>query len=53
MRPNFDIDEDQNLIIFCIFCNGNYMHKLYNGNVTPKNSQFRKFNITSHENNNK
>ena len=50
MRPIFDIDEDQTLIIFCIFCNGNNMHKLYNGNGTPKNSLFRNLSINPYSN---
>ena len=45
MRPSFDIDEDQTLIIFY---NGNNMHELYNGNSTPKNIIFEQFSINSY-----
>ena len=42
MRPSFDIDEDQTLIIFC---NGFNIHELFDGNSTPKNIIYKQFSM--------
>ena len=47
MRPSFDIDEDQTLIIFC---NGFNIHELFNGNSIPKNIIFKQFSMNPYPN---